>query len=197
MVSLTKNQTVSLTKTAGTALSNIAIGLGWDPVTKKKGFFGSLLGGNNDAIDLDASCVLFDSSGKEIDIVWFRKLKSSCGSVTHRGDNLTGEGDGDDEVIDLKLNTLPSQIQHIAITVNSFQGQSFNDVDNAFCRVINTQQNEKEICHYRLTEQGSHTGILIASLSREGNDWSFKAHGLPCNGKTVNDMIPNIRQAVV
>lgn len=185
-----------MTKTAGSALTQIAIGLGWDPVKKeKKGFFGSLFSGG-DSIDLDASCVLLDSAGAEIDIIWFRKLKSSCGSVVHRGDNLTGDGDGDDEVIDVKLDALPSNVEHIAVTVNSFQGQTFNAVDNAFCRVVDTRSGEKELCNFKLAEQGAHTGIMIASLSRSGGEWMFKAHGLPCKGRTVKDMLPEIHRAL-
>jgi hypothetical protein len=87
MVSLSKNQTVSLSKQSS-AISQLKFGLGWDPV-KKKGLFGNIFGGN-DAIDLDAGCVLLDSAGNKIDTIWFRKLKSTCGSVVHTGDNLTG-----------------------------------------------------------------------------------------------------------
>lgn len=198
MVSLSKNQTVSLTKTADSALSNIAIGLGWDPLKKKPtGFFGSLFGaGQSDEIDLDASCVLLDAQCNPIDIVSFSKLYSNCRAVNHRGDNLTGEGEGDDEVIDVNLNALPSQVAFLGITVNSFRGQTFNEVDNAFCRVVNSG-NGKEICNYKLTEQGTHTGIFIASLTRNGADWDFKAHGLPCKGRTVKDMIPVMKEALV
>ena len=89
MVSLVKNQTVSLSKESS-ALSQLHFGLGWDPV-KKKGLLGGLFGGN-DSIDLDAGCVLMDSTGKTIDTIWFRKLESTCGAVVHSGDNLTGEG---------------------------------------------------------------------------------------------------------
>ncbi len=157
MVSLSKNQTVSLSKQS-TALSQLQFGLGWDPV-KKKGLFGSIFGGN-DSIDLDAGCVLLDAAGNKIDTIWFRKLKSSCGSVVHSGDNLTGEGDGDDEIIRVDLTKLPANVEYLAFTVNSFRGQSFNDVDNAFCRVVD--QTNKELARYQLTEQGAHTGIIIA-----------------------------------
>lgn len=197
MISLSKNQAVSLTKTAGKSLTKIAIALGWDPIKKKSGFLGSLFGGDSGSIDLDASCVLLDNMGNDIDIVWFRKLKSSCTSVTHRGDNLTGDGDGDDEIIDVNLSTLPANVMHLAITVNSFQGQTFNEVDNAFCRVVNGTSSSDEICNYKLNEQGSHTGILIASLTRDGDDWVFKAHGLPCRGRVVKDMLSDIKQALI
>jgi tellurium resistance protein TerZ len=198
LVSLTKRQTVSLTKAAGSALSNISIGLGWDPMKKKpKGFFGSIFGGNNsDSIDLDASIVLLDSQCNPLDIIWFNNLHSSCKAVNHRGDNLTGDGDGDDELIDISLNRLPSNVAYLAITVNSFRGQTFNEVDNAFCRVINSANNQ-EICKYKLAEQGSHTGVLIASLARKDTDWEFKAQGVACRGQTVNDMIPDIKSELV
>ncbi len=196
MVSLSKNQTVSLTKTTGSSLTHVAVGLGWDPVKKKAGFLGGLFGGGANSIDLDASCLMLDATGKSVDCVWFRQLKSNCQSLVHRGDNLTGEGEGDDEVIDINLTRIPSHVKFIAVTVNSFQGQSFNEVDNAFCRVFNTQNRDQEICHYKLTEQGDHTGVLIASLTRNGNDWNFTAHGLPCHGRTVEDMLPTIRNVL-
>lgn len=198
LLSLSKNQTVSLTKTANSVLSNIAIGLGWDPIEKKaKGFFASIFGGGNSSeIDLDASCVLLDAQCNPIDIISFSKLHSDCGAVNHRGDNLTGEGEGDDEVIDVNLNALPSNVTFLAITVNSFRGQTFNEVENAFCRIVNSANNQ-EICNYKLNEQGTHTGIFIASLTRKDADWEFKAHGLPCAGRTVKDMIPNIKVALV
>ncbi|CAM3791408.1 TerD domain-containing protein [Rahnella bruchi] len=89
MVSLSKNQTVSLSKETS-SLNQLQFGLGWDPVKNKKGFLASLMGGGRDSIDLDAGCVLLDSSGKTIDTIWFSKLKSSCGSVVHLGDKASG-----------------------------------------------------------------------------------------------------------
>lgn len=192
MVSLTKNQTVSLSKQSS-ALSQLQFGLGWDPI-KKKGLFGGLFSGS-DSIDLDAGCVLMDSSGNTIDTIWFRKLTSSCGSVVHSGDNLTGEGDGDDEVITVNLTRLPSNVEYLAFTVNSFRGQTFNDVENAFCRVVD--QSGKELARYKLTEQGSHTGIVISSLRRNGGNWDFTAHGHACRGRTIDDMHTDIVATVV
>lgn len=194
MVSLTKNQTVSLTKSAPSTLTTIGIGLGWDPL-KKKGFLANLFGGN-DEIDLDASCLLLDASGQPLDLVWFQQLKSQCGNIVHSGDNQTGEGAGDDETIRVNLASLPSQVEYLAITVNSFRGQTFNEVENAFCRVFDNQTG-KELAHFKLTEQGAHTGILIASLSRAGGDWNFKAHGLACEGRAVPEMLPQIVRAIL
>jgi len=195
MVSLSKNQTVSLSKQTS-SLNQLQFGLGWDPLKKKKGFLGGLLGGGgNDSIDLDAGCVLLDRAGQTIDTIWFRKLKSSCGSVVHLGDNLTGEGDGDDEVITVDLTRLPAQVEYLAFTVNSFRGQTFNEVDNAFCRVVD--QSRKELARYQLTEQGSHTGIIIASLARNNGEWDFTAHGKASTGRTIDDMHSDIVATVV
>ncbi len=193
MVSLSKNQTVSLSKQAPT-LSHLMFGLGWDPI-KKKGLLGGLFGGGG-SIDLDASCVLLDASGNQIDTIWFRKLKSSCQSVIHSGDNLTGDGDGDDETIFVDLDRLPTNVEYLVFTVNSFCGQTFNEVENAFCRVVDKTTN-KELVRYTLTEQGSHTGIVIASLQRNHGQWDFTAFGAPCKGRVINDMMPDIVATVV
>lgn len=192
MVSLNKNQTISLKKQS-TALSKLHFGLGWDPI--KKGFLSSLFGGITDSIDLDASCMMLDVNGKNIDEVWFCHLKSKCCSVIHSGDNLTGEGDGDDEVIKVDLTKLPFEVEYLVFTVNSFRGQTFNDVDNAFCRVLD--QNNQELARYQLTEQGPHTGIIIATLKRNGGSWDFTAQGFPCNGRTIKDIYPQIVEKVV
>lgn len=195
MISLKKNQTISLKKETS-SLSQLRFGLGWDPVKqKKKGFLSLLLGKGDQQIDLDASCVLLDHSGNTIDIIWFCQLKSKCGSVIHTGDNLTGEGDGDDEVIIVDLTRLPPQVEYLAFTVNSFRGQTFNEVENAFCRVVD--QSDKELARYQLTEQGSHTGIIIASLARNNGDWDFTAHGKASVGRKIEDMHKDIVATVV
>ncbi|WP_340622242.1 TerD family protein [Xenorhabdus siamensis] len=194
MVSLSKNQSVSLSKQS-TSLDKIDFGLGWDPIAPKKGFLSRLFSGDNNEIDLDASCILLDKSGNTIDVVWFGQLNSECGSVKHSGDNLTGEGDGDDEVISVDLIKLPADVEYLAFTVNSFRGQTFNDVENAFCRVVD--QNGKELARYQLNEQGAHTGIIISSLCRNSGQWDFTAHGVACRGRTIEDMFPQIVATVV
>jgi tellurium resistance protein TerZ len=192
-VSLKKKQSVSLTKQSGSHMTSLKFGLGWDPA-KKSGLFGKLFGGEG-SIDLDASLVLMDSSGSAIDTVWFRQLQSKCGSVSHSGDNLTGEGDGDDEIITIDLAKLPENVEFLAFTVNSFRGQTFDDVENAFCRVVD--QSNKELAKYTLNERGKHTGILISSLQRSGGEWRFTAHGLPCRGRTIDEMLNEIVSALV
>ncbi|MBX4132954.1 tellurium resistance TerZ family protein [Frischella sp. Ac48] len=214
MVSLSKNQAVSLKKQSPT-LNRLHFGLGWDPAkslksvtpitTVNKSFFTKLFGtknnnDNNDTydvidIDLDASCVMIDVMGNVLDSVWFDNLESECGSVIHTGDNLTGEGEGDDEVILVELARLPFNVEYLVFTVNSYWGQTFNEVDNAFCRVLD--QNNQELARYQLTEQGPHTGIIIATLKRNGGSWDFIAQGYPCTGETVEDMYSEIIKKVV
>lgn len=183
-ISLAKNQTVSLAKEVP-SLTHLHIGLGWDPV-KKTGFFGKLTGGK-DSIDLDASVIVADASKNIIDEVWFRQLSSRDGSIKHSGDNLTGDGDGDDEFIRVDLTRLSRDATHIVVTVNSFRGQTFNEVDNAFCRLVD-EKTGKEICRYELREKGSNTGFVMAAISRDGNGWAVKALGAPTNGRTVKDL---------
>ena len=195
MVSLTKNQTISLSK-ASPVLSQLTFGLGWDPLrAKKKGLFGGLFSGGAGSIDLDASCILLNKNGNVLDTIWFGQLKSRCGAVVHSGDNLTGEGDGDDEVIRVNMEKLSANVEYLAFTVNSFRGQTFNEVENAHCRVLD--QNNQELARYQLTEQGSHTGIIIASLSRQNGSWDFTAHGQAAQGRTIDDMKSDVLRIVV
>ncbi len=193
-LSLTKNQTISLEKTAGSGLRNVTMGLGWD-VAKPKGFLGRLMGGGNDSIDLDASALFFDASGTLTDNVWFRQLKSKDGSVLHTGDNRTGEGEGDDEQIKVDLSRVPATVQTIVFTVNSFLGQDFSKVENAYCRLVNDASGT-EIARFNLSAGGAHTGQVMARLYREGRDWNLQALGTPSRGRTFQDMLPDIRQSL-
>lgn len=194
-ISLEKKQSVSLSKQSSSPLTSLTFGLGWDPLPKKTGFFGKLIGAGGGDIDLDASVVLMDASGLKIDTVWFRQLKSKCGSVKHTGDNQTGMGDGDDESIYIDLTKLPENVEHLAFTVNSFRGQTFNEIENAFCRVLD--QKGEELARYKLSEQGEHTGIMISSLTRDSGEWKFTAQGLPCPGRVIDDMMGRIVSELV
>ena len=187
-ISLSKGQTVSLEKNSG--LSKVFMGCGWDPAEKpkKQGFLSGLFGGGgSDDIDLDASVIVFDEGKNKIDLVWFQQLKSSDGSIQHSGDNLTGEGDGDDEMIYVDLNALNPKAKYLVFTVNSFRGQSFNEVDNAFARLVD-QSNNSEVCRYTLTEKGQHTGVVMASMEKTAAGWQLTAHGTPTNGRTAEDL---------
>ena len=166
------------------------MGLGWDPVDtgRKKGFLSGLFGGGGGGdIDLDASVIVLDEKKTIIDTVWFSQLKSNDGAIRHGGDNLTGDGDGDDEVIYVDLPKLNSRARWLVFTVNSYSGQTFNEVDNAVARLVD-DTNHAEICRFVLAEKGAHTGVLMASLEKTDDGWVMKAYGVPVNGRTVKDM---------
>lgn len=185
-VSLSKGQTISLEKSGG-GIKRLHLGLGWDPV-QKKGFLSGLLGGGGGGdIDLDASCIVYDGNKSVIDVVWFQQLKSSDGSIVHTGDNLTGAGEGDDEVIKVDVEALNPAARHLVFLVSSFRGQTFDEVENAFCRILD-DTNKTELCRYTLSEKGRHTGVMMGVLSRSGEGWGFKAVGEPADGRTAEDM---------
>ncbi|HIM96322.1 MAG TPA: TerD family protein [Gammaproteobacteria bacterium] len=191
-ITLEKRQTISLEKTAGSTLRNVRLGLGWD-AAKPSGFFGKLLGGEE--IDLDASCIVADAARNPLDLVWFRQLKSKCGNILHTGDNRTGHGDGDDESIIVNLAGLSPDVNALVFTVNSFTGQSFTKVENAYCRIVDEDTN-KELARINLSDQGNHTGLIMAYLKRDANGWTFTAVGSTTRGRTVQDLTSEAAGAI-
>lgn len=196
-VSLSKGQKISLDKEAGTGLKEVIMGLGWD--AKKSGgggFLGGLFGGGGGGdIDLDASCVLFDDKGEMVDTVWFRQLRSRDGSITHTGDNRTGAGEGDDEQIIVDLSAVPQTVKTLVFTVNSFTGQTFSQVDNAFCRIVD-RKTDKEVAKYNLSVQGDHTAQVMAKLYRENGAWQMQAIGENARGRTFKDLMPVLQSSL-
>ena len=195
-ISLQKGQKISLSKEAGGTLTKVVMGLGWDAVKKEKkgllGFLGGGGGGGAVEIDLDASCLMFDESGQITDSVWFRQLKSHDGSITHTGDNRTGAGDGDDEQIIVDLSRVPAQVKSLVFTVNSFTGQSFDQVENAYCRIVDASNN-KEVARYNLSARGNHTAQIMAKVYRHNGEWKMHAIGENGVGRTFNELMPQIR----
>jgi tellurium resistance protein TerZ len=183
-INLQKGQKISLEKEAGGGLAKIVMGLGWD-AKKSGGFFG----GGETSVDLDASCVLFDEARQIKDAVWFVQLQSKDGSIVHTGDNRTGDGDGDDEQIIVDLTRVPADVKSLVFVVNSFTGQSFADIQNAFCRVLNGSTNA-ELARYELTCNGSHTAMVMAKVYRHNGEWKMHAIGENCSGRTFSDMLP-------
>jgi tellurium resistance protein TerZ len=188
-VNLVKGQKISLEKEAGGKLNKVVMGLGWD-VKKKTGFLG--FGGGKGNIDLDASCILFDEQGNMADSVWFRQLKSKDGSIVHTGDNVTGEGEGDDEQIIVDLTKVPPNIKTLVFVVSSFRGQTFSEVENAFCRMVD-QQSGKEIAKYNLSAQGNHTSQVMAKIYRHSGEWKLHAIGENASGRSFQDFLPVIQ----
>ncbi|MEJ2415906.1 MAG: TerD family protein [Exilibacterium sp.] len=171
-VSLTKGGNVNLSKEAP-GLSAVFLGMGWDVrATDGKDF------------DLDASAFMCTEAGKvrsDADFIFYNNLKSADGSVEHTGDNRTGAGEGDDEVVKVDLSKVPADIHKIAFTVTIHEaeknGQSFGQVSNAFIRVVN-QSDGKELARYDLTEDGStETALIFGELYRHSGEWKFRAVG--------------------
>lgn len=187
-VNLQKGQKISLEKEAGGALTKVTMGLGWD-VVKKKGFLG--FGGGDNSIDLDASCLMFDEQNTLVDVVFFNHLQSNDGSIKHSGDNRTGAGDGDDEQIVVELTRVPANVKSLVFTVNSFTGQTFAQVENAFCRLFDSN-NGREIARYTLTAQGNHTAQAMAKLYKHNGEWKLHAIGENCAGRSFQDILPHI-----
>jgi tellurium resistance protein TerZ len=186
-VNLMKGQRISLDKEAGSKLSRVVMGLGWD-AKKKKGWFGS----REQQIDLDASCLMFDDTGNVTDVVWFRQLQSKDGSIQHTGDNLTGEGEGDDEQIIVDLTRVPPNVRSLVFVVNSFTGQSFSEIENAFCRIVD-ERTGKEVAKFNLSGEGNYTAQVMAKVYRHGGEWKMHAIGEIGSGRTWNELIPIIQ----
>jgi tellurium resistance protein TerD len=171
-VSLSKGGNVSLTKQAPN-LTAVLVGLGWDARTTSGQDF-----------DLDASALMVDTAGKilsDAHFVFFNNLRSPDGSVEHTGDNLTGEGEGDDEAIKVHLAMVPAQVDRIVFPVSIYEaearGQNFGQVRNAFIRVVN-QADNSELTRYDLSEDAStETAMVFGELYRNGVEWKFRAVG--------------------
>jgi tellurium resistance protein TerZ len=187
-ISLEKGQKINLQKADGSSLQQVFLGVGWD-VAKSKGFFG--FGGGSDEIDLDASCILFDDNKQVVDVVYFGQLQSKDGSIQHSGDNRTGAGEGDDETIRIDLNRIPAQVKTIVLTVSSFRGQTFEKVENAFCRLVDQSSNQ-EVAKYSLSSKGGHTALIIAKIYRHNGAWKMHAIGDSMQGRTFQEMIPHV-----
>lgn len=171
-VTLNKGGRLSLSKEAP-GLRLVHVGLGWDSrVTDGADF------------DLDASAFMLTASGKvrgDADFIFYNQLVSTCGSVTHTGDNRTGAGDGDDEVLIVDLSKVPADITRIVFTVTihdaQARSQNFGQVQNAFIRLDN-QESGKEILRYDLGEDYStETALVFGEIYRHNDEWKFNAVG--------------------
>ncbi|MGW1988796.1 TerD family protein [Embleya sp. NPDC001921] len=182
-VSLRKDQTVSLVKTGAPPLTRIRMGLGWDPAK------------SGSSIDLDASCIAFDAQGKKVVTVWFMKLSGLDGAIAHSGDNLTGDGEGDDESIVVRLDALPARVTGLVFTVNSFLGQKFTEVSRAFCRLVD-DTTDAELVRFDLSATEPRTAVLMCKLVREGPAWSMTALGRFADGRTVRKLVDPAREAL-
>ncbi|MFC8426929.1 TerD family protein [Streptomyces sp. NPDC057236] len=183
-VSLQKNQTVSLIKGGQPLLSQVKMGLGWEPAYRGKD------------IDLDASVIAYGPQRNHIDSCYFGKLQIVNGAIRHSGDNLTGEGGGDDEVITVDLGRLPMDVTGLVFTVNSFSGQKFTEVAKAYCRLLDATTGE-ELVRFDLTGAEPQTGVMMAKLIRQfSGEWEMTAMGDFVKSRTVRGMVKPAAQAL-
>lgn len=183
-VNLQKNQTVSLVKGGKPLLSQVKMGLGWEPA----------YGGKD--IDLDASVIAYGPQRNHVDSCYFGKLSIVNGAIKHSGDNLTGEGGGDDEVIVVDLGRLPQDVTGLVFTVNSFSGQKFTQVAKAYCRLLDAGTGE-ELVRFDLTNAEAQTGVMMAKLIKQfTGEWEMTAMGDFVKSRTVRGMVKPAAQAL-
>ncbi|MGW2019700.1 TerD family protein [Streptomyces sp. NPDC001927] len=183
-VNLQKNQTVSLVKGGRPLLTQVKMGLGWEPAYRGKD------------IDLDASVIAYGPQRNHLDSCYFGKLSILNGSIKHSGDNLTGEGAGDDEVIVVDLGRLPADATGLVFTVNSFTGQKFTEVAKAYCRLIDAATGE-ELVRFDLTTAEPQTGVMMAKLIKQfSGEWEMTAMGEFVKSRTVRGMVKPAAQAL-
>ena len=194
-VNLQKGQTINLEKDLYD-LSSVTIGLGWDVKEQKKGLFSSIFGGEKKEADydLDAIAFLLDANGKVAklgdrklvggDVIFFNNLRHFSGNIWHTGDNLTGEGEGDDEQIVVKLSRLDDCYQKIVVLVSIYRGiergQDFGQVENAFIRAVDAKG--QEILRYDLSNEEKYDGMcsmVFGEFYRRNGGWKFRAIGTP------------------
>ena len=189
-ISLQKGQKVSLSKERA-GLSQVIIGLGWDEVQQKKGFFAP----KPLPIDCDATAFVLQN-GKLVDkedIVYFGNLRHKSGTIQHMVDNLTGAGEGDDEQIIVDLARVPAQYDRIVIIVNIYQArerqQHFGMIRNAFIRLVDGR-NQSEMCRYNLTDDYSgRTAMIFGEVYRHNGEWKFNAIGQGTNDNSIGDVV--------
>ncbi|MGZ2361252.1 TerD family protein [Streptomyces sp. 372A] len=183
-VSLRKNETVSLVKAGRPLLSQVKMGLGWEPAFRGKD------------IDLDASVIVYGPQRNHLDSCYFGKLSVLNGAIKHSGDNLTGEGAGDDEVIVVDLGRIPAEATGLVFTVNSFTGQKFTEVAKAYCRLVDAATDE-ELVRFDLTGAEPQTGVMMAKLIKQfSGEWEMTAMGDFVKSRTVRGMVKPAAQAL-
>ena len=189
-VNLQKGQKVDLRKEGGGTLRRVMVGLGWDEVKQKRGFFAP----KPQDIDCDATAFLCQN-GRLMgvtDIVYFGALTHSSGAVRHMGDNLTGAGDGDDEQILVDLTAVPEAYDKIVFVANIYQAaqrkQHFGLIENAFIRICDAETGQ-ELCKYNLSENyEGMTAMVFGEIYRRGQDWKFNAIGQPTRDNGIEEL---------
>lgn len=217
-INLVKGQTIDLRKNdkgESFDLSTVTIGLGWDVRKKSGGFFGKLLGSKEEEFDLDAIAFLLDKNGKvadlgktvqtndgrnlslyQGDVIFFNSQRHPSGNIWLTGDNRTGAGDGDDEQIIVKLDSLDAKYEKILFIVSIYQGrqrnQHFGGIENAFIRAVDNKG--KEIVKFNLSGDASYNNmcsLVFAEVYRKDGSWKFRALGDPQPADSFVEILRN------
>jgi stress response protein SCP2 len=179
VIDLSEGQELALSAVDGRRLGKVRMAVGWDHAPTA-GFIGS----GAAPIDLDASAVQF-AGGQFFDLAFFNHLATRDGSVVHLGDNITGKGEGDDEVITVDLTKVYPKVESILFLISSYQGHSLEYVRNAYCRLVD--DDDTELARVTITLGVRNTGLVMAKLSRDGADWKLTAIGSGIALKTPTD----------
>jgi len=198
-INLQKGQRINLTKENGAMLTQACVGINWGAI-EKKGFFGGI---TKEAVDLDGSCILYDSNKNATEIIYFGNLKSKNGAVRHSGDDLTGDVDGNDgldnEVITIDFSSLESNVEHVALVLNSYKGQDFGTIPFASIRIYEgTPTHVKEVfAKYDIANDASfrgHVAMVMGVFYKRNNEWKFNAIGDPTADRKLQETIETVKQ---
>lgn len=198
-INLQKGQRINLQKGNGTQLQNVCVGVNWGAI-EKKDWLGRI---DKEAVDLDASCILYDDAKECIDMVYFGSLRSKDGAIQHSGDDLTGDMDGDDgldnEIITVDFSRLSNHVTQVAFVLNSYRGQDFGTVPFAAIRIYEgTPSRVKEVfATYNISKGegfAGHVSMVLGVFYKRHDEWKFNAIGEPTNDSKLQEMITTIQQ---
>ena len=196
-INLQKGQRINLEKSNGSKLQNVCVGINWGAI-EKKGFFGNT---KKEAVDLDASCALYDDNKNLIEIIYFGNLKSKDGSIAHSGDDLTGDMGGDDgldnEIITLDFSRLNSSCSYVAFVLNSFQGHDFGTIPFASIRIYEgTTTRVNEVFATFDIANGSgfagHVSMVMGVFYKKNSEWKFNAIGEPTKDRKLEQTVNTV-----
>jgi len=198
-INLQKGQRIDLRKSGGETLKSACVGLNWGAIVKKT-FLGMK---KTEAVDLDASCILFNAQKQLSEVVYFGNLRSRNSSVIHSGDDLTGDVGGDDgldnEVITIHFDMLPAEVEFVALVLNSYRGQDFGDIPFASIRIYEgTPTNVKEVfAKYDIANDkqfAGHVAMVMGIFYRKNGEWKFNAIGDPTADRKLEQTVQTVQQ---
>ncbi|WP_029276952.1 TerD family protein [Pedobacter borealis] len=199
-INLQKGQRISLEKSNGSKLHNVCVGINWGAI-EKKGLFG--FGSSKEAVDLDASCALYNENKQLLEVVYFGNLKSKNGSVKHSGDDLTGDMGGDDgldnEIITLDFSQLDANVNYVAFVLNSFRGHDFGTIPFASIRIYEgtTKRVNEVFAKYDIANGANfagHVSMVMGVFYKKNSEWKFNAIGEPTKDKKLEETVKTVTQ---